>query len=95
MTYEIRDINELEIDTQELANSNKKILSDAEELDNIIMEIKRNWQNETGTDIESIITELENCTNKLKNTITPTIEKYVNTMNKLIVDSKIAQNNSI
>lgn len=95
MTYEIRDINQLETSTQELANSNQKVSADVASLEYIINEIKQNWQNEAGTDIASILKELESCIGKLRNAINPTVGKYVDTMNTLVAESRATQNKSM
>lgn len=91
MTYEIRDIGGLETSTQELANSNQKVSADVTSLEYIINQIKENWQNDAGTDLASIINELESCISKLKNAINPTVSKYVDTMNTLVAESKSIQ----
>ena len=95
MTYEIRDINQLESSTQELANSNQKVSADVTSLEYILNQIKENWQNDAGTDIMSIVTELESCISKLKVAINPTVSKYVDTMNSLVAESRATQNQSM
>lgn len=95
MTYEIRDINQLEGSTQELANTNQKVTSDVSSLEYILKEIRENWQNDEGTDIMSIVAELEQCINKLRVAITPTVGRYVDTMNSLVAESRATQNKSM
>lgn len=95
MTYEIKNVDELEQSAADLANSNQKVSSDAASLVYIIKEIKANWQNEAGTDLASIISELERCTNKLQQAINPTLAKYIETMNSLVIESRTTQNQSM
>lgn len=95
MTYDIRDINALEVSTQELANTNQKVATDTSSLEYIIKEIKNNWQNEAGSDLMSVISELETCINTMRNAINPTVGKYVDTMNTLVAESRATQNKSM
>lgn len=88
MTYEIEDFDQLESSAADLANSNQKILGDASSLTYIIKQIRANWQNETGKDINSALTELEACTDKIQNAINPVVGKYVETMNTLVAESR-------
>ncbi len=95
MTYDIRSIDELESSTATLASSNQKVTNDAQSLAYILEQIKTNWQNEAGTDLASIITELEKCINSLQNAINPTVSKYIETMNTLVAESRSTQSRSV
>ncbi len=95
MTYDIKSIDNLESSTSNLATINQKVSSDVASLAYILNSIKINWQNETGADLASIITELEGCINRLQNAITPTVGKYVDTMNNLVAESRSTQSRTM
>lgn len=95
MTYDIRNVNSLESSAATLNNINQKVANDVSSLANVINEIKANWQNEEGADLASIITELENCVKKVQTVINPTVEKYVNTMNILVEESRTTQSRAM
>ncbi len=71
-----------------LASINQRLVNNASSIEWILGQIKQNWENEAGTDLKSIIEGLEKCINTLNNTISPTITKYVSTMNVLSEDTK-------
>lgn len=95
MTYDIRNVNLLENTVSDLATTSQNVVKNAESLQYVLNEIKTNWQNEEGQDIQSIIAELEGCITTLKSAIAPTISKYVGTMNTLVADSRATQNRTI
>lgn len=95
MTYEIKNVDQLETSVADLASSNQKIISDAASLAYIIKAIKENWENESGKDLDSILTELASCTDKLQNTINPVVDKYVQTITTLVAESKRIQGQSL
>ncbi len=95
MTYEIKDIDGLESSTADLASSNQKIASDAASLTQILNEIRQSWENESGTDLQSILTELDDCIKKIQTAINPVVGKYVETMNTLVAESRTTQNKTL
>lgn len=95
MTYDIRSVDELENSTARLSSSNQVVSNDADSLAYILEQIKTNWQNEAGTDLASIILELEKCIQSLKNAINPTVSKYIETMNTLVAESRTTQSRSM
>lgn len=95
MTYDIKSIDQLENSAMTLASSNQKIANDAESLAYIIGQIRSNWQNEAGSDLASIITELEKCITNIQGAINPTISEYTKTMNTLVAESRSTQNRSL
>lgn len=95
MTYSIRSIDELENSANALASSNQKITNDATSLNYILEQIKSNWQNEAGTDLASIITELEKCIKSISEAINPTVGEYVKTMNMLVAESRSTQSKTL
>lgn len=95
MTYEIKDIDRLESSAADLASSNQKISSDAASLTQILNEIRQSWENESGTDLQSILTELDGCIKKIQTAINPVVGKYVETMNTLVAESRTTQNKTL
>lgn len=95
MTYDIRNIDELESSTATLASTNQKVSNDIASLAFILNEIRTNWQNEAGADLASIIKELEDCINKVQTAINPTVGKYVTTMNNLVAESRSTQSRTM
>lgn len=95
MTYDIRNIDQLENSTATLSSSNQKVANNAQSLAYILNQIRTNWQNEAGADLASIISELEKCISSLQTAINPTVEKYVETMNTLVAESRSNQNRSL
>lgn len=95
MTYSIQNVDNLENSAQELENSNSKVINDAESLQYILNQILSNWENEEGLDRKGIEEEFVGCINNLKEAITPTITKYVKTMNTLVGETRTIQKRSV
>lgn len=93
--YEIKDINKLESSIQELINANLKLSNETTALESLLKELRTTWQNNNANDIQSVITELNVCITKLRDTISPSLEKYSNTMNTLVQESRTNQNKSV
>ncbi len=92
MTYNIKDLNQLESSTSTLATINQKAAESTSSIKYIITMIRNSWQNAEGSDLESAIKELDTIIYDMENAIGPTIDKYVNTMNKLIAETRNIQN---
>lgn len=94
MTYEIRNVDELENSAANLATYNQKITNNASSIKWVLGQIQENWENEAAADLASIIEGLTECINNLNNTISPTIAKYVTTMNTLVAETRRNQSQS-
>ncbi|HBA37939.1 MAG TPA: hypothetical protein DCY94_04390 [Firmicutes bacterium] len=95
MTYEIRNLDDLENSVSDLLRVNENIRKNADSMQYIIKQVKINWENEAGQDLASILQELEECANKIEGAIIPTVDKYVSVMNTLVQESRSTQSNTL
>lgn len=95
MTYEIRNLDELETSASDLLRVNESIKKNVDSMQYIIGQIRLNWENESGEDLAFILQELEECANKLEGAIVPTVDRYVTTMNTLVQESRSTQSNTL
>lgn len=95
MIYNIQNVDWLEQDASDLATQKQKVYECVEQIKLLINDIKSNWENEAGADLQSIITELEKFDHILLSAINPVVSKYVETMNILVAESRSNQNRSL
>ena len=53
------------------------------------------WQNENGQDKASYVSTLNECIKEIKETIIPTLNRYVETMNTLAASTRTTQSNTV
>lgn len=94
-TYDIANVPALENSSANLANYNQQLTNNIKSLEYVMNSINQNWQNESGNDINSIMNNLNNGINTLSENIQPVIGKYVETLNQIVVETKVNQNRSL
>ena len=94
-TYNIANVDALEHSSSNLANYNQQLTNYIKSLEYIIKSVRDNWQNESGNDLESIMSNLNTGIRTLSESIQPVIGKYVETLNQMVVETRANQGRSL
>lgn len=94
-SYNIANLDALQNSSANLASYNQQLTNDIRSLQYIINAVRENWQNEAGNDIGSIMHNLNEGMKLLSDNIQPVIGKYVETLNQIVVETKINQGRSL
>lgn len=95
MIYDIKDLNGLITSSEQLTKCSQTIASDINSLNYIKNSLQKAWQNEQGSDLNSILTELTSCISELETSIQPTIQKFATTIEKIANDTANAQGRTL
>lgn len=87
MDYDINlNAENLANSTGNLATFNQELSNNIESIKFIANEIKSNWTNDTlGNDINTSLSKLNECIDKINTVVFPVLNQYVETMNTLAV----------
>ena len=94
-TYEIKDVNALEESAGNLATYSQNLVNNTNSLSYILETVNNLWQNENGQDKASYVSTLNDCIKEIKETIIPTLNRYVETMNTLAASTRTTQSNTV
>lgn len=94
-TYEIKDVNALEESAGNLATYSQNLVNNTNSLSYILETVNGLWQNENGQDKASYVSTLNECIKEIKETIIPTLNRYVETMNTLAASTRTTQSNTV
>lgn len=89
--YYIASLDRLENSAANLASYNQQITNNASSLTYIVNSVRENWENENGQDIESILANLNDAIRVLSEDIQPVISTYVETLNRIVTETRLNQ----
>jgi protein-arginine kinase activator protein McsA len=95
MDYKIENLTVIENCAARLARYNQTLANDANSIDYVIKLVNQNWQNEQGEDLASILNNLTKCVSTIENELNPTLAKYVETLNKIVLETRSNQSNQL
>lgn len=88
----IRSIPGLENSAAVLASCNQSISNNISRLKQTMEDVKRNWENSDGIDLNSVFGGFNKTINMLENEIQPLLKGYVNTLYNISAEMKKTQN---
>ncbi|HBA37385.1 MAG TPA: hypothetical protein DCY94_01550 [Firmicutes bacterium] len=86
--YIINSLDALEESVNALARYRQNLGVDSSNLGEAIRVLQDNWQNESGSDIQSIMLALNDAKKSIDEEIIPTIGNYVNIINEIVLETK-------
>lgn len=93
--YDIASLSGLENSAARLAKYNQEISNNASSLQYVVNAIRENWENEQGKDIESVMTNLNDAIKTLSEEIQPVITTYVESLNRIVTETRANQSKSL
>lgn len=94
-SYYIASLDRLENSAANLASYNQQITNNARSLAYIVNSVRENWENENGQDIESILANLNDAIRVLSEDIQPVISTYVETLNRIVTETRLNQGKTL
>lgn len=93
-TYDIRDVSQLQSDSQKLKLKNDRVVELVSEIKLLANKVSANWETE-GSDLQSYLEEINKCTSILENSFIPAINEYANVLDNLFESTKLTQTQTV